>query len=107
MSEKLREDVNVYTQHAKSYGSIKRISDIFLSLIGLIILSPILLIVAIAIKLESQGPLIFSQERVGKDRKNFKMYKFRSMVVNAEEIKKKLKHKNEMSGPMFKMKDRP
>ena len=107
MSEKLREDVNVYTQHAKSYEVVKRISDIFLSLIGLIILSPILLIVAIAIKLESQGPLIFSQERVGKDRKNFKMYKFRSMVVNAEEIKKKLKHKNEMSGPMFKMKDDP
>ena len=107
MSEKLREDVNVYTQHAKSYEVVKRISDIFLSLIGLIILSPILLIVAIAIKLESQGPLIFSQERVGKDRKNFKMYNFRSMVVNAEEIKKKLKHKNEMSGPMFKMKDDP
>lgn len=107
MSEKLREDVNVYTQQVRTYEVIKRISDIFLSLIGLIILSPILLIVAIAIKLESKGPLIFSQDRVGKNKKTFKMYKFRSMVVNAEEIKKKLKHKNEMSGPMFKMKDDP
>ncbi|MGL5414779.1 MAG: sugar transferase [Clostridium sp.] len=107
MSSKLHENVNVCTRDLKVYEVVKRTADVVLSVIGLIILSPILLIVAIAIKLESKGPLIFAQDRVGKDRKNFKMYKFRSMVVNAEEIKKKLKHKNEMSGPMFKMKNDP
>ncbi|WP_297631082.1 sugar transferase [uncultured Clostridium sp.] len=107
MSSKLHENVNVYTRDLKVYEVVKRTADVVLSVIGLIILSPILLIVAIAIKLESKGPLIFAQDRVGKDKRNFKMYKFRSMVVNAEEIKKKLKHKNEMSGPMFKMKNDP
>lgn len=107
MSSKLHDDIGVCTRDLKVYELIKRATDIILSMIGLIILSPILLIVAIAIKVESKGPLIFSQERVGKNRKIFKMYKFRSMVVNAEEIKEKLKHQNEMSGPMFKMKNDP
>ena len=61
----------------------------------------------ILIKLESNGPIIFKQKRVGQDEKEFYMYKFRSMVVNAEEIKKKLQEQNEMSGPMFKMKNDP
>jgi lipopolysaccharide/colanic/teichoic acid biosynthesis glycosyltransferase len=89
------------------YCLLKRAIDVVCSLVGLIILSPILLIVAILIKLESKGNSIFSQERVGKDGKKFKMYKFRSMVANAEELKDKLCHKNEMCGPMFKMKEDP
>lgn len=89
------------------YNFTKRIIDILGSLIGLIVLSPILLIISILIKLESKGDLIFSQERIGKDEKSFKMYKFRSMVQNAEELKKKLETQNEMSGPMFKMKEDP
>ncbi|MGL5869562.1 sugar transferase [Clostridium chrysemydis] len=89
------------------YNFTKRIIDILGSLIGLIFLSPILLIISILIKLESKGDLIFSQERIGKDGKSFKMYKFRSMVQNAEELKKKLETQNEMSGPMFKMKEDP
>lgn len=63
---------------------IKRILDIIFSLIFLIILSPVFLITAIAIKIDSKGPIIFKQERIGKDGKVFKIYKFRSMVVNAE-----------------------
>lgn len=89
------------------YYIAKRFIDICGSSIGLIILSPFLLIIVIAIKLDSKGPVIFSQERVGKNGRRFKMYKFRSMVTNAEELLAKLKDKNEMSGPMFKMKEDP
>ncbi|MEG1254711.1 exopolysaccharide biosynthesis polyprenyl glycosylphosphotransferase [Clostridium sp.] len=63
---------------------IKRILDIFLSLIGIILLIPVYLIISIAIKLDSKGPILFKQMRVGKDRKNFTIYKFRTMVVSAE-----------------------
>ncbi|RID84730.1 sugar transferase [Peribacillus asahii] len=66
------------------YKKVKRLLDIVLSLIGLTILSPILLVVAIAIKLESKGPVIFQQERLGLNGKVFKIYKFRSMCVGAE-----------------------
>jgi len=89
------------------YCFFKRAMDIFCSLIGLIILSPVLLAVGIAIKLESKGSVIFSQERIGKGGGKFKIYKFRSMVANAEELKETLNSKNEMSGPMFKMKEDP
>ena len=89
------------------YMILKRTLDILCSIIGLILLSPIILVVAILIKLESKGPIIFSQKRVGLKGKEFYMYKFRSMVQNAEELKEKLAKQNEMSGPMFKMKDDP
>lgn len=89
------------------YDFVKRFIDIIASLVGLLILSPIILIVCILIKIESKGPVIFSQIRIGKNLREFKMYKFRSMVINAEELKAKLQEKNEMSGPMFKMKDDP
>ena len=91
----------------RGYYFFKRTMDIFCTLMGLIVLSPILLVVGIAIRVESKGPVIFSQERVGKGGEKFKIYKFRSMVANAEELKEKLNSKNEMSGPMFKMKDDP
>lgn len=89
------------------YNFIKRVTDIILSLLGITILSPVILIVIILIKIESEGSVIFSQDRVGLNGEIFKMYKFRSMVINAEEIKEKLVEKNEMSGPMFKMKNDP
>lgn len=89
------------------YCFLKRTMDVVCAAIGLIVLSPIFLIVAILIRLESKGNPIFSQVRVGKEGKRFKMYKFRSMVVNAEELKDKLRDKNEMCGPMFKMKEDP
>lgn len=89
------------------YNFAKRLLDIVLSSLALVFLSPLLLIVAIVIKIESKGPIIFSQKRIGLNGQEFKMYKFRSMVVNAEELKEKLAKKNEMSGPMFKIKDDP
>lgn len=103
-------DINVEVRKKESrviYNFFKRIIDIVGSLCGLVILSPILIIVGVLIKLESKGPIVFVQKRVGKNGKEFDMYKLRSMIVNAEEIKEKLKEQNEMSGPMFKMKDDP
>lgn len=89
------------------YEVIKRLIDIVCSFLGVLVLSPLFIIIAIIIKMTSKGPVFFSQKRVGKNGKEFDMYKFRSMVVNAEELKDKLAAKNEMSGPMFKMKDDP
>lgn len=89
------------------YYFFKRLIDVIGAFLGLVVLSPIILIISILIKLDSNGPILFSQDRVGKDKKVFKMYKFRSMVVNAEELKVRLKEQNEMSGPMFKMKEDP
>lgn len=66
------------------YIKIKRVMDIVISLLGVIVTSPILIITAIAIKLESKGPIIFKQERLGVGGKIFKIYKFRSMCVGAE-----------------------
>jgi len=68
------------------YLVVKRIIDTIIACLMLIVLSPILLIVAIAVKLDSKGPAIFKQERIGKDFKPFRMYKFRSMVVNAQNM---------------------
>ena len=91
----------------RTYKILKRALDIIGSVLGLILLSPLLLIVSILIKLESEGSIIFAQRRVGFRGKEFNMYKFRSMVVNAEDLKSQLKEQNEMSGPMFKMKNDP
>ena len=68
------------------YKIVKRVLDVLLSTVSLIILSPIMLITAIAIKVESKGPVIFKQDRLGLKGKKFCMYKFRSMVVGAEKI---------------------
>ena len=89
------------------YLFVKRLLDILGALTGIIILLPIILITAVAIKFDSKGRTIFSQERVGYNGKIFKMHKFRSMVSNAEELKEALMDKNEMSGPMFKIKSDP
>lgn len=90
------------------YLALKRMIDIVGSLCGLILLSPVFLIVAILIKLEDpKGKVFFSQERNGIYPKTFKMYKFRSMVHNAEELLKDLQEKNEQTGPVFKITDDP
>ena len=89
------------------YEFIKRLMDIIGSLLGIILLSPIFLITAIIIKLDSKGPVFFKQNRCGKDGNLFKMYKFRSMVADAEDELKDLKDKNEMSGPVFKIHNDP
>jgi len=90
------------------YLAAKRTLDILGSLLGLICLSWLFIIVAILIKLEDpKGPVIFKQLRVGKNGKQFYMYKFRSMVTNAEEMLESLLHLNEATGAMFKMKEDP
>ena len=82
--------------------------DILLSLIAIIFLMPIFIIVAIAIKIEDpKGKIIFTQERNGVYPTTFKMYKFRSMVHNAEELLEELNNQNELTGPVFKMKEDP
>jgi len=65
---------------------LKRFFDLFFSILGVIILSPLMLGISIAIKFDSEGPVIYKQDRLGKDGKIFKIYKFRTMVVNAEKI---------------------
>ncbi|WP_289128197.1 sugar transferase [uncultured Clostridium sp.] len=98
---------NIDENKKRIYEISKRAIDIIGAGSGLLLLSPVIAIVACAVKFTSKGPIFFSQKRVGKNGKIFEMYKFRSMVVNAEELKEKLVHQNEMSGPMFKMKDDP
>ncbi|WP_317453099.1 sugar transferase [Turicibacter sp. GALT-G1] len=90
------------------YLVLKRLMDIVGASVGLLLASPIMLIVAILIKLEDpKGPIFFSQVRNGAYPKTFKMYKFRSMYIDAEERLQELMHLNEQSGPAFKMKHDP
>ena len=102
----------ILTYHMVSLNTterfIKRCIDIIGSLFGIILSSPVMLITAILIKIESEGPVIFKQERVGQNGRHFFMYKFRSMCVDAEEKKQELMEQNEMdSSFMFKMQDDP
>ncbi|MEE8858490.1 sugar transferase [Leuconostoc mesenteroides] len=91
----------------KTYLFMKRMMDYIGSGIGIIIVSPVLLLIAIIIKFEDGGPVIFKQERVGYNGKRFFIYKFRSMRVDAEQLKQNLLKKNEVKGAMFKIKDDP
>ena len=85
----------------------KRVMDILVSLLALVLLSPLLVAVALGIKLTSPGPIFFAQERVGMNKRRFKLYKFRSMFVDAEKRRRELEHLNEMDGPVFKIKNDP
>ncbi|MWC30433.1 sugar transferase [Paenibacillus sp. MMS18-CY102] len=95
-------------KNIRSYLVLKRAMDIIAASIGLILLSPVFIALAVAIKVEDRhGPVFFSQKRVGKGERTFKMFKFRSMVSNAEDLLGELLEKNEVQGAMFKMKDDP
>ncbi len=88
--------------------AVKRIIDILVSGLGLLVLVPLVFVpLAVIIRLDSKGPIFFGQERVGMNMRRFKMLKFRSMVVNAEELKAKLMEQNEADGPVFKMRKDP
>jgi exopolysaccharide biosynthesis polyprenyl glycosylphosphotransferase len=87
--------------------TIKKIMDLLVSIIMIITLSPVLLAIAILIKLTSKGPIIFKQARVGLRGRQFSLFKFRTMIVDAEKLKKTLEENNEMDGPVFKIKDDP
>ncbi len=87
--------------------AFKRLFDVAVSLLGIIAISPVLIGTAIAVKLDSPGPVLFKQKRVGKNGQLFDFYKFRSMVPNAEDLLKELAAANEVDGPVFKIKEDP
>jgi lipopolysaccharide/colanic/teichoic acid biosynthesis glycosyltransferase len=97
----------VYAAKSKGFIFAKRFFDILLSGVALVVLSPIFLITAIAIKLEDNGPVFFTQPRAGKDLVPFKMYKFRSMYVDADAKLKEIMKNNEQTGHAFKIKNDP
>ncbi len=89
------------------YDFFKRLFDLILSVFALIVLSPLFLVVAIAIKADDGGSPIYKQIRLTKNGKEFGMYKFRSMCVNADQMLDDLMNQNEMEGPAFKIADDP
>jgi len=90
-----------------AYPFLKRFFDVALCGLALVLLSPLFLLTAIAIKLDSKGPAFYSQLRVGKDGKSFRMYKFRSMCEDADDKLKDLQPLNEKDGPVFKISKDP
>lgn len=97
----------LYNNTSSVYSILKRISDIFISLTAMILFLPLLIIIAVIIKIDSRGPVIFAQERNGFKGRIFRMYKFRSMVTIAEDMLKDLQHENEAGSCMFKIKCDP
>lgn len=95
------------TPHKLEHLFIKRVIDLIISGIAILVLSPFFVIIGIIIKLTSDGPIFFKQERYGLYGRRFILYKFRTMVVDAEERLKELWRYNEMSGPVFKMTNDP
>ncbi|GGJ14580.1 sugar transferase [Paenibacillus hunanensis] len=107
-SEFYARHVGSMTTKLRFYMLVKRTLDIICSLLGLIVLLPLFIVLGILIKLEDpKGKVFFYQTRVGKDEQPFRMYKFRSMVSDAEERLKDLLAQNEVEGAMFKMKNDP
>ena len=97
----------IYESKSIAYKAFKRLCDIIISLVGLIVLSPVFLILSVMIKLEDGGPAIFAGMRWGKDCKLFPMYKFRSMCVDAESRTKEVLTEEDKNGMAFKVKDDP
>jgi exopolysaccharide biosynthesis polyprenyl glycosylphosphotransferase len=87
--------------------TLKRIIDLVGSVVGLLVSWPLFLIIALAIRLDSRGPILFRQERVGEHHRRFQIYKFRTMRVGAEKELDQLKARNEADGPIFKIRDDP
>lgn len=89
------------------YHTVKRGFDILASGVALVLLSPLFGVLTVKIKKEDGGSAFYSQTRIGKNGKPFKMWKFRSMIVNADKMVKQLEEQNEIDGAMFKIKDDP
>jgi len=92
---------------AMMYAFVKRLIDIAVALIGLFVLWSVFIVISVLVKLGSDGPVFFVQNRLGKKRKPFSMYKFRTMVKDAEHLKAGLAELNEADGPVFKIEDDP
>jgi exopolysaccharide biosynthesis polyprenyl glycosylphosphotransferase len=100
--------ITIYTGVAEGlHCFLKRVIDIVLSLLLLVGLSPMFFVIALVIKFSSPGPVLFVQERLGLNKRMFNMYKFRTMVENAESLQKDLEQLNEAAGPVFKIKNDP
>ena len=97
----------LFPREQVSYAFLKRAFDVTVCGLALLFFAPIMLVVALAIRLTTKGPIVFKQVRVGRGGRFFWCYKFRSMCVDAEEKKKLLLHLNEASGPVFKIKRDP
>lgn len=97
----------LFSNVSTTYLAIKRAFDIIVSILGIVILLPFWIFIIAAIKLDSPGPIFFVQERNGYKGRIFRMFKFRSMVVDAEQCLKLLEDRNEASGYMFKIKKDP
>src|SRR5262249_57211228 len=87
--------------------AVKRLIDVTVSGLALLLLSPIGLLIALAIKLDSRGPVFFVQERVGLGGRRFRFFKFRTMVPDAEQRQSALENLNEATGPVFKIRNDP
>jgi exopolysaccharide biosynthesis polyprenyl glycosylphosphotransferase len=105
------EGVSLVTHYTSSHEGwpavVKRVLDFTVSLLLIVILSPVLLLTAALVKLTSPGPMLFLQKRLGLNKRRFFVYKFRTMVVDAESRMKEIEHLNEVSGPVFKIKNDP
>lgn len=105
------DEVPVLTLHQEPIPSVallvKKVLDVVISSIALILASPLMAAIAIAIKLDSPGPVLYRSLRVGKKGRNFVCYKFRTMVANADALKEQLRSLNQREGPFFKLADDP
>ncbi len=86
---------------------LKRAMDVVVGSLALLAFAPLMALIAVAIKLTSPGPVLFPQVRYGLNKRGFRMYKFRTMVENAEKLQDALEHRNEMDGPVFKIRNDP
>jgi exopolysaccharide biosynthesis polyprenyl glycosylphosphotransferase len=100
--------ISTYSENAEGWAQvIKRALDVVVAAILLLLLFPLLLCVAIAVKLSTPGPIFFLQDRIGVNKRRFKIWKFRTMVADAEKLRVELEKQNEMGGPTFKIKNDP
>lgn len=106
-NQRLRVAMVMRVLRLKLVGRLKRVLDVAVAGVALVFALPIMAITALAIKLDSPGPILFRQTRVGKWGETFPCYKFRSMYIDAEQRKAELATKNEADGPVFKMKNDP
>lgn len=106
-NQRLRFALTLWVIRTKLVARLKRILDVTVAMIAIVLTAPIMLITAILIKLDSPGPVIFKQVRVGKDGEHFYCYKFRSMYIDAEQRLRELQAKNEADGPVFKIRRDP
>jgi exopolysaccharide biosynthesis polyprenyl glycosylphosphotransferase len=104
LDARLHNTITLYDATRSAWAAgVKRTLDVIVSATALLLLSPILILIAVLIKMQSPGPVFFLQERLGVGKRRFKIFKFRTMVQNAESLLKKLEHLNQSGGPTFKL----